>query len=188
MQAYCNSDAVRGMPQRTVTRRDLRQLDQQRHVRNGMENLHSGRINVLRERQAKQLERVTAKQEAEMNALAETQTAEMNELEQRVQDEELALGREICDRRERLVRRWGLAEAIERRRLANLGAGELGPLPGLEWGGGVSLSIFQDEPPGGQAGMDSEGSALEVSGWDYPNGVGFAHETMLAWDPLDLNT
>lgn len=175
------------MPQRTVTRRDRRQLDQQRHVRSGMDNLHSGRINVLREKQAKQLERVTAKQEAEIDALAESQTAEVAELEQRVQDEETALGREFSDRRERLVRRWGLAEAIERRRLENLGAGELGPLPGLEWEGGIRLSIFQDEPPRGRARPDKEGSELEIAGQDDPGSVGFAHETMLAWDAAALN-
>lgn len=152
-----------------------------------MENLHAGRINVLREKQAKQLERVAAKQETEIDALAESQAAELGELEKKVQEEGRALRKDFRDRRERLVRRWGLAEAIERRRLENLGAGELGPLPGLEWEGGVRLSIFQDGPTlGHDEGKDREDDGVDMAKYD-PDEVGFAHETMLAWDASSLN-
>lgn len=70
MEAYCNSPLlIEGMPVRTVTDKDFRGLAQQYHVRDSMESLHNSRINVLRERQAKQVETAIARQEEELAEL-----------------------------------------------------------------------------------------------------------------------
>lgn len=132
-----------------------------------MDNLHAARINVLREKQTKQLETVAAAQEAEMDMLRESHRAEIENLDADFTDEETALQREFQERRARLVRRWELAEAIERRRLHNLGEGELGPLPLVEWGGIEGDS----EDGGGRAGGENQKDAN-----------GFVHDAMMAYD------
>lgn len=138
MQAYCNPGfTIEGMPARTVTKKDRRQLEQQQHVCNGIDNLHASRINVLRERQAKQLERIAAKQEAELEKLGDDLGQEMADLDAACEAEAVRLRREFSERKDRLVARWTLAEAIERRRL-EISTGETyGPLPVIPWGGGV---------------------------------------------------
>lgn len=135
MQAYCYPTAAAAdMPERTVTSRDYQYLEQQRYIRAGIDQLHAARINVLREKQAKQLERISAKQEAEMATLLETQSEEIAELDKRLAEEESVLVTEFGERRTRLVKRWKLAEAIQRRRLEMEGCGNLRPLPEIEWG------------------------------------------------------
>ncbi|MCJ1452250.1 hypothetical protein MMC28_002592 [Mycoblastus sanguinarius] len=134
MQAYCNPrSTVEGMPNRVVTKNDYRQLEQQYHIRNGMANLHESRINVLRERQGKQLERIVAKQETELEIL-ETDFERQNEdLDAKFQSEEIQLQQEFANRKARLVARWNLAETIERR-ILELATGEThGPLPQVSW-------------------------------------------------------
>ncbi|KAL8684336.1 MAG: hypothetical protein Q9218_008330 [Villophora microphyllina] len=134
MQAYCNPrHVIEGMPNRVVTKQHRRQLEQQRHVRDQMGNLHTARINVLREKQAKQLERVMGKQEAEIGAADLELSQKMQELEMRCEKEKERLGKEFEERRKRLVRRWDLAEAIQRRRLENEMGVMFGALPGIEW-------------------------------------------------------
>lgn len=135
MQAYCYPTAAAAdMPERTVTSRDYQYLEQQRYIRAGIDQLHAARINVLREKQAKQLELISAKQEAEMATLLDSQSEEIVELDKRAAEEESVLVKEFRARRTRLVKRWKLAEAIKRRRLEMEGSGDLGPLPEVEWG------------------------------------------------------
>lgn len=135
MQAYCYPTAAAAdMPERTVTSRDYHYLEQQRYIRAGIDQLHAARINVLREKQAKQLELISAKQEAEMATLLHSQSEEMVELDKTAAEEESVLVKEFRARRTRLVKRWKLAEAIERRRLEMDGSGDLAPLPEVEWG------------------------------------------------------
>lgn len=180
MQAYCNPrSSVKGMPGRTVTIRDHHQLEQQRHVRNGMDNLHSARINVLREKQSKQLERVAANQDLEMEALTASQVEEVADLDKKFEEEEQRLGQEFRDRRQKLVRRWGLAEAIERRRLENSGAGDFGPLPDVEWGGDVAIGLERYRE-------DTEREVRDgmMEGVDK----GFAREAMRAYDAATFGT
>ena len=147
MEAYCNSKArpVNGMPERVVTDKDFRALAQQYHLRNNMDNLHEARINVLREKQAKQLERIVVKQEAEMEALADKLEIETNDLvENQVVREEADLRRQFLERKYRLVGRWMLAEAIERRKL-EIETGEVfGPLPKIEWPEKTPISTQPD--------------------------------------------
>lgn len=148
MRAYCNPGfTIEGMPARTVTKKDRRQLEQQQHVCNGIDNLHAARINVLRERQARQLERIAAKQEAELERLRDELRQEMEDLDAACEAEAVQLRREFSERKDRLVARWTLAEAIERRR-REISTGEMyGPLPVIPWGEG------EEEEEGDEAGI-----------------------------------
>lgn len=134
MQAYCNPGfSIEGMPARTVTKKDRRQLEQQHHVCNGMDNLHASRINVLREKQAKQLERIAAKQEAELETLGDDLRRETQDLDAACEAEAMQLHRDFSERKDRLVARWTLAEAIERRRMENITGDRYAPLPAIRW-------------------------------------------------------
>lgn len=134
MQAYCNPrSTVQGMPDRVVTKNDYRQLEQQYHIRNGMDNLHASRINVLREKQGKQTERIMAKQEAELEALESEFERENDELDINFGEEERSLQQEFAERKKRLIRRWNLAELIERRKLELEKGVQYGPLPAVKW-------------------------------------------------------
>ena len=153
MQAYCNpGSTIEGMPARTVTRKDRRQLEQQRHVCNGMENLHASRINVLREKQAKQLERIAAKQEAELEKLADEIRQETEDIDAACEAEAVQLREGFSERKDRLVARWNLAEAIERRRLENRTGETYAPLPMISW---------ENELSGGEAEEEDNDSAAE---------------------------
>lgn len=134
MQAYCNPrSTVAGMPSRVVTKSDYRQLEQQYHIRNGMDNLHASRINVLREKQGKQQERIMAKQETELETFESEFERQNEELDAKFRDEEKQLQQEFTERKKRLVRRWGLAEAIERRKLEQATGEAFEPLPPIIW-------------------------------------------------------
>ena len=134
MQAYCNPrSTVQGMPDRVVTKSDYRQLEQQYHIRNGMENLHTSRINVLREKQGKQTERIVAKQEAELESLESDFEQQNEDLDAKFEEEERQLQQEFAERKKRLVARWNLAELIERRKLELQTGEEHGPLPAVKW-------------------------------------------------------
>ncbi|MCJ1484290.1 hypothetical protein MMC06_004458 [Schaereria dolodes] len=134
MEAYCNGrHSMDGIPRRKVTEDDYRKLVQQYHLRSGMDNLHEARINVLREKQAKQLERIAAKQVAASKAAVEADDKELQEHERESNAEAYDMTQEFARRRKRLIARWKLAEAIERRKL-EVDSGELyGPLPGISW-------------------------------------------------------
>ncbi|KAL8727954.1 MAG: hypothetical protein Q9166_005719 [cf. Caloplaca sp. 2 TL-2023] len=147
MQAYCNSrSVVEGMPNRVVTKQHHRQLDQQYHVRNGMENLHTSRINVLREKQAKQLERIMAKQELEVEQLDTELATTMQKLATACQSETQMLKQEFAERRKRLVSRWSLAEGILRKRLENDIGETYGLLPPIPWHDRLSGSDENEDP------------------------------------------
>lgn len=134
MQAYCSPRSViQGMPNRIVTQQNYRQLDQQYRVRDGMENLHASRINVLREKQAKQLERIVARQELEVEQVDKELATTMQKLETTCELETQMLTEEFAERRKRLVSRWSLAEAILRKRLENDTGETYGALPPVLW-------------------------------------------------------
>ena len=134
MQAYCNPRSnVEGMPSRVITKKDYHQLEQQYHIHNGMDNLHKARINVLREKQGKQLERVSAKQEAGLEELAKDYRNQMVDLNAAFDAEDAQLQGEFAARKKRLLGRWKLAEAIERRKLENSTGETYGPLPDIHW-------------------------------------------------------
>ena len=134
MEGYCRGhSSLKGMPRRNVTDKDYRKLEQQYHVRAGMDNLHEARINVLREKQAKQLERVMAKQEEELNAATCEMNKRLGDVEYDFSVEEHELRDEFLERKRRILSRWKLMEAIERRKIENETGDEYGPLPDMEW-------------------------------------------------------
>lgn len=134
MQAYCNPRSViQDMPSRVVTKADYRQLEQQYHIRNGIDNLHASRINVLRERQGKQVERIMAKQETELESLESEFEHSNDELDAKFQDEDSQLQQKFADRKARLIARWRISEAIERHRLELQTGDDYGPLPMITW-------------------------------------------------------
>ena len=150
------------MPSRVVSKSDYRQLEQQYHIRNGMDNLHTSRINVLREKQGKQQERIMAKQENELETLESDFERQNEDMDAKFRDEEVRLQQEFAERRKRLVRRWGLAEAIERRKLTQATGETFEPLPPITWSG--------DQP-----GMDKEkGKGREEPGTE----VNLAYDAM----------
>ena len=132
MEAYCNGRTA-GMPVRNVTVEDHKKLAQQRHERNGLYNLHSARVNVLREQQAKQIERVAAKQAAEIAHAVKEMERELAQCEAEAEREERDLRTDLAERRGRIVSRWRLVEAIERQKLDNQTGEQHGPLPGIVW-------------------------------------------------------
>ncbi|KAI4210134.1 MAG: hypothetical protein LQ351_006966 [Letrouitia transgressa] len=139
MQAFCNPrSTVDGMPDRVITKQHYRQLEQQYHLRNGMDNLHKSRINVLREKQGKQLERIYAKQENELHELEDELSRRHAELDASFELEERLLRREFAERKKRLINRWNLAEAIERRKLENETGDMYGRLSDVVWEEGNS--------------------------------------------------
>ena len=155
MQAYCNPRAtVEGMPRREITKADYRQLELQYHIRDGMDILHTSKINVLREKQAKQLERILAKQEAELSQAGTDFEQELQDLQKGFEDEDENQKIEFTKRRKRLVKRWNLMESIERRRLEQETEEGYGKMPDIIW---------KEEE--GMAGLkDSPSSALDL-GW-----------------------
>ena len=179
MEAYCNPDKnVKGMPVRAVTKQDLHQLQQQYHVRDGMDNLHAARINVLREKQAKQLERITARQQSELDTLAREHEDKSHALEQTFRQEEQDLGRELSERKHRMITRWNLMEAIERRTLENRTGDAFAALPPIAWGERMSVIVEPD-------GFDAVPSSQEIMKHD---GRGFACEAMMAYNAAMLDT
>ncbi|KAL9600565.1 MAG: hypothetical protein Q9219_003111 [cf. Caloplaca sp. 3 TL-2023] len=134
MQAYCNPrSAVEGMPNRVVTKQHRRRLEQQYHIRNGMDNLHTAKVHVLREKQGKQVERIISKQEVELRDMETELAWRMQQLEASRQADEQLLRREVSERRKRLTSRWALTEAIERKRLENATGKTYAALPPIEW-------------------------------------------------------
>ena len=136
MEAYCSGlSPSNGMPRRKITEKDRQKLLQQHHIRSGMDNLHEARIHVLRERQAKQLERIMAKQEADTVDAKRELERHLDDHEYQFDVEEQDLRQEFSDRKKRISARWKLIEAIERQKLENETGDLYGPLPAITWPG-----------------------------------------------------
>lgn len=132
MEAYCTG-RTDGMPRRHVTADDFAKLLGQQRTLAGMANLHPARIHVLRERQGQQLARIQAKQRAELTLAADEMAADLERYERDFALEEAALRLEFAERKYRLVARWRLAEAIERRKVANETGRAHAPLEAVGW-------------------------------------------------------
>ncbi|KAI9769442.1 MAG: hypothetical protein M1840_004145 [Geoglossum simile] len=146
MEAYCDApnntktpptatttSETSTAPIRTITETNRRELTQQYTTRDTMDRTHQSRINILREKQAQQLEALVQRQEAESTKLHDKSSLELEKLERRFEEEERRFEDVFGRRKERLVRRWGVMEAILRRRLEAKEKVEFGPLPTLLW-------------------------------------------------------
>ena len=76
-----------------------------------------------------------AKQESELEILESDFERQNEEMDAKFRDEEIRLQQEFAERKQRLVRRWGLAEAIERRKLEQATGETFEPLPVITWSG-----------------------------------------------------
>ncbi|KAF5707520.1 hypothetical protein FGLOB1_6902 [Fusarium globosum] len=142
MEAYCDglgrngaslSPSSDSQPHRVVTERDLRELGQQYNIRDGMERSHQAKINVMRDRQAKRMEELIDRQEAEYETLLERNRQELIELDaQAVLDEE-TLVHTFTARKSKLVRRWELAIGILRKELEDQDGVKYAPIPTPTW-------------------------------------------------------
>jgi hypothetical protein len=95
-------------PGRVVTERDLQELGQQYSLRDGMERQHQAKINVMRDRQAKRMEELLEKQEAELMALADTHREESAGHADMCAAEAESLTDTLRTLQIRLDSRWGL--------------------------------------------------------------------------------
>lgn len=136
MEAYCDGlgRATSGNnPARVVTERDLRQLGEQYNLRDDLERLHQSKINVMRDKQAKQMEQLLVRQDEEVEKLDTKQTQEMEALEEAFGAEEDAFCKTFAGRRERLRTRWQLIAEIERRKLEAVKGCRFASLKPVNW-------------------------------------------------------
>ena len=155
MKGYCSghgSSSPEGTLKRKVTKSDRMSLEQQQHVREGMDDLHKARINVLRARQAKQLERMMAKQGTELADLHLEHEKLLKEDEDDFQEREQDLKQEMMAKKQCLSKRWIFEEAFARWRLEEETGLKHGPLPNIEWsededglGSWRGVSVFNEE-------------------------------------------
>jgi hypothetical protein len=121
------------LPRREVTQKDLDELGQQYHVRDGMERRHQSQINVMREKQAKRMEELLERQTAEAEALEAKREEDVEGLIVLFTNEEEALGALFEGRKERLMRRWEVAAEVLRVELEERAGERFGRLRGVEW-------------------------------------------------------
>ncbi|TAQ89517.1 hypothetical protein B7494_g2171 [Chlorociboria aeruginascens] len=118
MEAYCDSlGRSNNGPPRTVTERDLRELGQTYNVRDDLTRLHQSKINVLRDKQAKQMESFLDRQGEELDKLTARQTIDLELLEDNFKRQGEGSRKTFQARRERMQERWRMAEEIERTKL-----------------------------------------------------------------------
>jgi hypothetical protein len=136
MEAYCDGlgrNATNTNQARVVTERDLRELGQQYNLRDDLDRLHQSKINVMRDKQAKQMEQLLIRQEEELEKLSNKQALEVEALEETFVVEEDAFGNIFKERRERLRRRWIIVEEIERKKLELEKKVRFAPMLPVEW-------------------------------------------------------
>jgi len=147
MEAYCDGlgrSANGTNPARIVTERDLRELGQQYNLRDDLERLHQSKINVMRDKQTKQMEHLVQRQEEEMEKLGMKQNEELDALVDDLSFEEEGFVKLFVDRRARLKWRWAIVEEIERKKLEGVKGERYAPMPPVEW---VNLSAKQEGLP-----------------------------------------
>ena len=125
--------AIPGMPARKVTEHDYRKLQEQYNLRNGMDQLHAARINVLREQQAKQAERIARRQEKELEGLEAERERELAHVKNEAEKEMLPLRKEWDNKKRKMTWRWTIKEAIERKTLEAERGEAYGELPEVVW-------------------------------------------------------
>ncbi|KAK0387918.1 hypothetical protein NLU13_4163 [Sarocladium strictum] len=137
MEAYCDGLGRTGetskMPARTVTERDLRELGQQYNLRDGMERLHQSKINVMRDRQAKRMEELLERHEAEISKLEEQKREDLEDLAARFAHEHDALASVLKERQLKLEQRWEIAMEVLCKELQKQDGQFYAVLPRPQW-------------------------------------------------------
>ena len=139
MEQYCNTtaDTDSSFPTRHITPRDLRELSQQYDLRDDMGRLHEARINVLRDKQTRQLETVEKGQREELEEVVSGHEKKVESLEAEFASDEAGFERLFGRRKERLMKKWATEEGATRVRLEKESdRGDVfGPLPSITWPG-----------------------------------------------------
>ncbi|ROT34772.1 hypothetical protein SODALDRAFT_285938 [Sodiomyces alkalinus F11] len=120
MEAYCDGlgrSPESGLPPRVVTERDLRELGQQYNLRDGMARLHESKINVLREKQARRMGDLLARQDEGLEKLEADRDRELDDLAGAAALEEDELARVFRQRELEAQRLWQVIFDILRREL-----------------------------------------------------------------------
>jgi len=154
MEAYCAGTLGGGEPHgRTVTDQDRGELEKTRRARDAMAGRHEGAIRVLRGEQGRRMKSRVARQEREISSLERAQRAEAAELERAF---DMTESLELL-KRETLVRRWEVQDAIFLRKLeVDTGVALGGRLPEVDW------------------------TADQLAGWTTPGDSGVMHTSSRA--------
>lgn len=105
------------LPERKVTDRDYHSLAQQYRERDSMATLHASKINVLRGKQKKAVEKFVLKKEREVESRKEEQNKELAAVDRDFADQEDRLRLALAAKRARLERRWRFQALIERTKM-----------------------------------------------------------------------
>ncbi|UKZ84595.1 uncharacterized protein TrAFT101_000500 [Trichoderma asperellum] len=120
MEGYCNGlgrNPNSQAPARTVTEKDLRELGHHYHIRDTMDQIRSGKINVMRERQARQQEDYRIKQENELETFMDKRQEVLDKMEAEFLREETHFNEVFAARQRRVQARWVLAIEVRCREL-----------------------------------------------------------------------
>jgi hypothetical protein len=136
MEAYCDGLGISPNgtnPARVITERDLRQLGEQYNTRDDIERLHQSKINVMRDKQAKQMEQLQARQEEELEKLSTKQRNELEALEESFGIDEDDFMKLFSERKRRMTQRWLTTAEIERKKLESEKGLRYAPVMIVEW-------------------------------------------------------
>lgn len=149
MEAYCDglgrTDGSSKMPTRTVTERDLRELGQQYNLRDGMERLHQSKINVMRDRQAKRMEELLDRHEAEIRKMEDQKREDLEDLAARFAHEHDAIGIVLKERQAKLKKRWEVSMEVLCKELEKQDGLGYAVLSRPQWPDELRLDIDHDE-------------------------------------------
>lgn len=118
---------------RVVTERDLQELGFQYNIRGDMDRLHQSRINVLREKQSKRMEKLLDTQQNEEEKLGQDKQTAIERLDKAFTAEAEEFNALFQQRKERLERRWRLSAEISRKGLESKHGAPFASLPDLDW-------------------------------------------------------
>ncbi|KAJ9609138.1 hypothetical protein H2200_006909 [Cladophialophora chaetospira] len=105
------------LPERKVTEKDYHILAQQYRERDIMDSLHASKINVLRGKQKKAVDRFAQKKEKELETLERDQRKELALIDREFTSQESDLRLELDKKRARLENRWRIQTSIVRTKL-----------------------------------------------------------------------
>ncbi|KAL2426090.1 hypothetical protein ABEF95_010786 [Exophiala dermatitidis] len=119
------------LPERKVTERDYHNLAQQYRERDAMDTLHSAKINVLRGKQKKAVERLMAKKERELEDLEKKQEDELAGIDRDFAGQEANLKLALNSKRARLETRWRTQALIARTKMEKATGLKYAALPAI---------------------------------------------------------
>lgn len=150
-------------PHRQFTPQQKVQLAQEYHDYESMDRLHEAKIKVLRDRQERRLQDSIARTEKELDDMIGLHARNFAALRQEHRREEARLLQVLDGERAKMRWRWGVEEAVLRRRLEGRHQVVFGPLPEVSFEGGHG----HGSGGGGDVRDETRDSAICVSGDEY---------------------